>query len=94
MAKKKGARAKAKKESFGIFLFDVKDLKKKISSLSLHYLLPFALLSTIFFVLYNLLNNELLKSLFYLMALVFAAIAVGLGITILILFVVKFFRKK
>ncbi len=67
--------------------------KNKITLIG-NNLLLFIALTLVSFVLYNFLGNDLLRNLFYVMAMVFGFVSVAFLITFLILIIMKFVSKK
>jgi hypothetical protein len=68
-------------------------LKTKFS-LVVKRLLFFSLLAIVLLILSSLANNSLLKNLFFVFAMASGFISVGFLIVLLILFILKFLRKK
>ncbi len=97
MARKKRGRRKASrrvsKRASRSKSFGRNDTKRKIAVV-LNNLLLFVALSLVSFVLYRFLQNELLVNLFFVMSMVFGFVSVAFLITLLILFIIKFVKKK
>jgi hypothetical protein len=69
------------------------NIKKNIM-LIVNNLLLFVALSLVSFVLYRFLPNDLLKNLFYVMAMVFGFVSIAFLISLLVLVIMKFVYKK
>ncbi len=87
-AKRKVSRKQVKSESFS-----KTDLKKKIT-IVINNLLLFVALSLVSFVLYRFLQNDILVNLFQAMSMIFGFVSVAFLITLLVLIIMKFARKK
>ncbi len=87
-AKRKVSRKQVKSESFS-----KADLKKKIT-IVINNLLLFVALSLVSFVLYRFLQNDILVNLFQAMSMIFGFVSVAFLITLLVLIIMKFARKK
>jgi hypothetical protein len=97
MARKKTVKRRTRKVAVGKTQFkniiNGGNIKKNIT-LIVNNLLLFVALSFVSFVLYRFLNNDLLKNLFQVMAMVFGFVSVAFLICLLVLVIMKLVSKK
>ena len=92
MVKKKTVTKVSKKKTVGKSMRMVRASKRKIN-LVLKNLILFVVMSLISFGLYNILNNEIFKNLFSLLAMIFGFISVAFLIVLLVFLILKLMRK-
>jgi hypothetical protein len=94
--KKRGAKRTARKTAVGKAKSKqiVGGKIQKNIALIVNNLLLFVALCLVSFVLYSFLTNNLLKNLFYVMAMVFGFVSVAFLISLLVILIMKFVSKK
>jgi len=93
MAKKKRTEKRTRRKVSKNIISKFGDLKKKFT-IVINNLLLFVALCLVSFVLYRFLVNDILKNFFQAMSMIFGFVSVAFLIVLLILFIMKFSKKK